>query len=86
MRSAYRKMRNVQRVMVLTLLHLYFQGKDDFYLKGGYPTKISAAETIQVLRADQAALSMWGDSSRTPAGEINSMPDGCSNSTARKFV
>lgn len=60
MRSAYRKMTKVQRVMVLTLLHLYSQGKDDFYLKGGCTTKISAAEAIQVIRADQAALSMWG--------------------------
>lgn len=59
MRSAYRKMNNVQRVMVLTLLHLYTQGTDDFYLKGGCPTKISAAEAIQVLRSDQDALSMW---------------------------
>ncbi|WP_092369992.1 hypothetical protein [Phytopseudomonas seleniipraecipitans] len=60
MRSAYRKMSNVQRVMVLTLLHLYSPGKDDFYLKGGCPTKISAAEALRVLRADRTALSMWG--------------------------
>ncbi|MCM2376852.1 hypothetical protein [Pseudomonas marginalis] len=60
MRSSYRKMTNVQRVMVLTLLHLYSQGTDDFYLKGGCPTKISAAEALRLLRADGDALKLWG--------------------------
>ena len=61
MRSAYKKMTDVQRVMVLTLLHLYSQGTDDFYLKGGCPTKISAAEALRLLRKDGSALKKWGE-------------------------
>jgi len=60
MRSSYRKMTDVQRVMVLTLLHLYSQGTDDLYLKGGCPTKITAAEALRVLRENGTALTMWG--------------------------
>ncbi|PAV65952.1 hypothetical protein WR25_00423 [Diploscapter pachys] len=60
MRQAYRKMTVLQRVMVLTLLHLYSPGKDDFYLIGGCPTKISAAEALGVLRADGNAIKEWG--------------------------
>lgn len=60
MRRAYRKMTDLQRVMVLTLLHLYSPGKDDFYLIGGSPTKISAAEALAVLRANGTALREWG--------------------------
>jgi hypothetical protein len=52
-------MTDVQRVMVLTLLHLYCQGTDDFYLKGGCTTKISAAEALRLLRADGTALTLW---------------------------
>lgn len=61
MRSAYKKMTDVQRVMVLTLLHLYSQGTDNFYLKGGCPTKISAAEALRLLRKDGTALKKWGE-------------------------
>lgn len=39
---------------------MYSQGADDFYLKGGCPTNISASEALWMLRADSAALSMWG--------------------------
>lgn len=55
MRSSYRRMTTVQQVMVLTLLHLYSQGTDDFYLIGGCRTKISAAEALRALRGNETA-------------------------------
>lgn len=60
MRKSYRAMEPVQRVMVLTLLHLYLQESDKIFLTGGCPTKISAAEALKVLRQDGQALKTWG--------------------------
>ncbi|HGM5583854.1 TPA: hypothetical protein ACKP2Y_000137 [Pseudomonas putida] len=52
MRKSYRAMEPLQRIMVLTLLHLYLQESDKIFLTGGCPTKISAAEALKVLRQD----------------------------------
>lgn len=59
MRKSYRAMTPLQQVMVLTILHLYHQGKDKFFLIGGCPTKIPAAEALSILRKN-AALPAWG--------------------------
>lgn len=59
MRKSYRAMEPVQRIMVLTLLHLYLQESDKIFLTGGCPTKISAAEALKVLRQDGQALKTW---------------------------
>ncbi|MBJ7370688.1 MAG: hypothetical protein JHD19_04475 [Pseudomonas sp.] len=60
MRKSYRAMSPLQQVMVLTIMHLYCQGKDKTYLTGGCPTKIPAAEAMNILRSDGVALSDWG--------------------------
>ncbi|MFG0766830.1 hypothetical protein ACF8Q9_08145 [Pseudomonas sp. TYF_15] len=60
MRKSYIAMEPVQRIMVLTLLHLYLQECDKIFLTGGCPTKISAAEALKVLRQDGQALKTWG--------------------------
>ena len=59
-RKSYRAMSPLQQVMVLTIMHLYCQGKDKTYLTGGCPTKIPAAEAMNILRSDGPALSAWG--------------------------
>ncbi|WP_267273176.1 hypothetical protein [Pseudomonas putida] len=59
MRKSYRAMEPVQRIMVLTLLHLYLQESDKIFLAGGCPTKILAAEALKVLRQDGQALKTW---------------------------
>lgn len=59
MRKAYRAMTPLQRVMTLSLMHLYNQGKDNVFLTGGCPTKILAAEALTILR-DNSALADWG--------------------------
>lgn len=60
MRKSYRAMSPLQQVMVLTIMHLYCQGKDKTYLTGGCPTKIPAAEAMDILRRNGPALSAWG--------------------------
>ena len=60
MRSAYKGMTPLQQVMTLTLLHLYSQGPDKFYLTRGCPTKIPAADAVAILSEDGVALSKWG--------------------------
>jgi hypothetical protein len=60
MRKSYRAMSPLQQIMVLTIMHLYNQGKDKIYLIGGCPTKIPAAEAMNILRRNGAALSAWG--------------------------
>lgn len=59
MRKAYRAMTPLQQVMVLTIMHLYCQGKDSYYLTGGCPTRIPAAEAIGVLQDNKGALAAW---------------------------
>jgi hypothetical protein len=60
MRKSYRSMSPLQQIMVLTIMHLYCQGKDKTYLIGGCPTKIPAAEAMDILRRNGTALSTWG--------------------------
>ena len=60
MRKSYRAMSPLQQIMVLTIMHLYCPGKDKTYLTGGCPTKIPAAEAMNILRSDGPALSAWG--------------------------
>jgi hypothetical protein len=60
MRQSYRVMSPLQQIMVLTIMHLYSQGTDKTYLKGGCPTKILAAKAMDILRRNGAALSAWG--------------------------
>jgi hypothetical protein len=60
MRKSYRAMSPLKQIMVLTIMHLYCQGKDKTYLTGGCPTKILAAEAMDILRRDGSALSAWG--------------------------
>ncbi|MCX2901404.1 hypothetical protein [Pseudomonas mandelii] len=60
MRKSYRAMLPLQQIMVLTIMHLYCQGRDKTYLTGGCPTKIPAAEAMNILRSDGPALSAWG--------------------------
>jgi hypothetical protein len=60
MRKSYRAMSPLQQIMVLTIMHLYSQGKDKTYLTGGCPTKIAAAEAMDILRRNGPALSAWG--------------------------
>lgn len=60
MRKSYRTMTPLQQVMVLTIMHLYRQGKDRTFLTGGCPTKILAADAMKILRDDGTALSTWG--------------------------
>lgn len=60
MRKSYRAMSPLQQIMVLTIMHLYCQGKDKTYLTGGCPTKIHAAQAMDILRRDGSALSAWG--------------------------
>ncbi|EJN39675.1 hypothetical protein PMI38_00907 [Pseudomonas sp. GM84] len=59
MRKAYRSMRPVQQIMVLTLLHLYSGERDKTFLIGGCPTKISAIKALKTLRQDGEALKIW---------------------------
>jgi len=59
MRKTYRAMSPLQQIMVLTIMHLYNQ-EDKTYLIGGCPTKIPAAEAMDVLRSNRPALSTWG--------------------------
>ncbi|MFG6206084.1 hypothetical protein [Pseudomonas retamae] len=61
MRKSYRAMSPLQQIMVLTIMHLYCQGKDKTYLTGGCPTKIPAAQAMDILRSDGPALSDWGN-------------------------
>jgi hypothetical protein len=60
MRKNYRAMSSLQQIMVLTIMHLYNQGTDKSYLTGGCPTKIHAAEAMDILRRNGPALSAWG--------------------------
>ncbi|QJI41057.1 hypothetical protein HKK52_09035 [Pseudomonas sp. ADAK2] len=60
MRKNYRAMSPLQQIMVLTIMHLYNQGQDKTYLTGGCPTKIPAAEAMNILRRNGSALSAWG--------------------------
>jgi hypothetical protein len=60
MRKSYRAMSQLQQIMVLTIMHLYCQGKDKTYLTGGCPTKIPAAQAMNILRSDGPALLAWG--------------------------
>ncbi len=60
MRKSYRAMSPLQRIMVLTIMHLYNPGKDKTYLTGGCPTKIPAAEAMNILRRNGQALSTRG--------------------------
>jgi len=60
MRKSYRAMTPLQQIMVLTIMHLYNQGKDKTYLTGGCQIKISAAEAMNTLRRNGPALSAWG--------------------------
>ncbi|MGB6215609.1 hypothetical protein [Pseudomonas mandelii] len=60
MRKSYRAMSPLHQIMVLTIMHLYCQGKDKTYLTGGCPTKIPAAQAMNILRSDGPALSAWG--------------------------
>lgn len=60
MRKSYRAMSQLQQIMVLTIMHLYCQGKDRTYLTGGCPTKIPAAQAMNILRSNGPALSAWG--------------------------
>ncbi|MCF5381997.1 hypothetical protein GIW05_00475 [Pseudomonas syringae] len=60
MRKAYRGMTPLQQVMTLTLMHLYSQGPDRYYLTGGCPTKMPAAAALTILREDGIALAKWG--------------------------
>lgn len=60
MRKSYRAMSPLKQIMVLTIMHLYCPGKDKTYLTGGCPTKIPAAEAMDILRSDGPALSAWG--------------------------
>jgi len=60
MRKSYRAMSPLQQIMVLTVIHLYSPGKDKTYLTGGCPTKIPAAEAMNILRRNGSALSTWG--------------------------
>ncbi|KJK07849.1 hypothetical protein [Pseudomonas tussilaginis] len=59
MRKSYRSMEPIQRIMVLTLLHLYLQERDKLFLTGGCPTRISAVEALKALREDTQALKTW---------------------------
>ena len=58
LRKSYRAMSPLQKVMVLTIMRLYNQSKDNTYLTG-CPTKIPASDAITILR-DNGALSAWG--------------------------
>ena len=60
MRKSYRAMSPLKQIMVLTIMHLYCQGKDKTYLTGGCPTKIPAAQAMNILRSNGPALSAWG--------------------------
>lgn len=60
MRKSYRAMTPLQQVMVLTILHLYHQGKDKDFLIGGCPTKVLAADAMSILRGNGPALPTWG--------------------------
>lgn len=59
MRKSYRGMTALQQVMVLTIMHLHCQGKDEYYLTRGCPTKIGAAEAMGILQSDKKALADW---------------------------
>jgi hypothetical protein len=59
MRKCYRAMTPVQQIMVLTIIHLYHQGKDKSFLTGGCPTQILAAKALSILR-HAGALPDWG--------------------------
>lgn len=59
MRKSYRAMLPLQQIMVLTIMHLYCPGKDETYLTRGCPTKIPAAEAMDILRRNGSALSAW---------------------------
>ncbi|WP_409311965.1 hypothetical protein [Pseudomonas putida] len=59
MRKSYRSMEPAQRIMVLTLLHLYLQERDKIFLIGGCPTEILAVEALEALRQDSQALKTW---------------------------
>jgi hypothetical protein len=50
----------LKQIMVLTIMHLYCQGKDKTFLIGGCPTKILAAEALAILRSNGSALPTWG--------------------------
>ena len=60
MRQSYRVMSPLQQIMVLTVMHLYNQGEDKIFLIGGCPTKIPAAEAMNILRSNGPVLSAWG--------------------------
>ncbi|WP_338920126.1 hypothetical protein V0M98_23590 [Pseudomonas silesiensis] len=60
MRKSYRAMSPLQQIMVLTVMHLYSPGEDKTYLTGGCPTKIPAAQAMNILRSNGPALSAWG--------------------------
>jgi hypothetical protein len=60
MRKAYKALDPVPQVMALTVMHLYLQRTDRHFLLGGCPTKIHAADAIEILRAtDPQHLQIW---------------------------
>ncbi len=60
MRKAYKALDPVSQIMALTILHLYLNRPDKYFLLGGCPTKIRASEAIDILRHHDLALSTWG--------------------------
>ena len=60
LRKCYRSMTPLQQVMTLTVLHLYRPEKDRFFLVGGCPTKILAADAMRILQSSDHAAADWG--------------------------
>jgi hypothetical protein len=57
MRKSYRARSPLKQIMVLTIMHLYNQGKDKTYLTGGCPTRIPAVAAMDILRSNGRAIS-----------------------------
>jgi hypothetical protein len=59
-RKTYKGLEPARQVMALSILHLYLGHPDKAILIGGCPTKILAADAVNILRNQGAAIEDWG--------------------------
>jgi|GEM_PF-1085125 len=57
-RFDYRKLPPVRQLLVATILQLYFQSEDEYWMTGRVPKKWHAAEGVEILKAN-GALQDW---------------------------
>lgn len=60
LRKAFRALEPLRQIMAMTILHLYLTRVDKDFLVGGCKTQILAADAVDLMHRDGAALRHWG--------------------------